>query len=241
MNDALYYFRAILLERVASHRINTTQNDRPKGSLDRFLTKRPESKAKKKRRTLQLDINRVERGIAAKKQAIEGDIEFINVFKLKANWNHTSVPFKGIGQSKSLKLIERGITTAKELIQYDGNDPEILPQWKLIVENYYENLEVEMAVLTGELSVLQEQLEWNSVEIDIEKFLECLGTQPNNQEEQGSRKLDRRIPPFSLLEDVIIGGWCAIISIRSPEYPGLVWCQRRRICHLAWSRLARLD
>jgi hypothetical protein len=23
------------------------------------------------------------------------------------------------------------------------------------------------------------------------------------------------------LEDVIMGGWCAIISIRSPEYPGL--------------------
>jgi len=49
-----------------------------------------------------------------------GDIEFIDIFKLKQNRNKTNLPFKVIEKMKLLLCADHGIATAKELLSYDG-------------------------------------------------------------------------------------------------------------------------
>ena len=59
------------------------------------------------------------------KKTYDSDVEFIDVFKLKKNRNKIDLPFKGIGKKKLLLLIEAGITSAKELLEYDGSDQAV--------------------------------------------------------------------------------------------------------------------
>jgi hypothetical protein len=109
------------------------------------------------------------------------------------------LPFKGLGKTKLLTMIERGITSAKELLLYDGTDPLILPHWKTIVENYYDGLETEMAALTGTLTQLSEQLDWIKEEIDIQE-----DELAENTTVDGTVKpppIQRRIPAFLPLLD----------------------------------------
>ena len=75
------------------------------------------------------------------------DVHFVDIFRLKENRNVTGLPFKGIGKEKCHTLIGRGILTAKELLAYDGGSLAMLPRWRDIVENYYDNIHTKLAVV----------------------------------------------------------------------------------------------
>jgi hypothetical protein len=202
MNDALYYYTAVRKQKVILQREGTLAADSRQRTLDRHLVKQAvETPRQKRQRTLKAEKLRLERAIAAKKQAFETDVEFVNIFKMKANRNSTGLPFKGIGKAKILKLIERGITTAKELVNYDGTDPTVLPQWKAIVENYYEGIETEMAGLMGELAKLNEDLDWLAIEIDIEEDEFCTNGTADNRTPVVAQNNRKEAPPFSTIQD----------------------------------------
>lgn len=137
--------------------------------------------------------------MSAKKQALEADIEFISVFKMKENWNEIGLPFKGLGEGKLLKLIGAGIATSKELMDHNGGDPAALPQWRQLTENCHDNLEVNVGVLTECLSLLNDSLVWNSIERDLE--VDEMGDSGSGMVE-GVEKVVNKTPPFSPLVDV---------------------------------------
>lgn len=139
----------------------------------------------------------MEREMAGVKQALEADVEFISVFKLKENQNERGPPFKGLGMAKTLKLIGKGITTVRESLECAGGAQSVLPQWRQSVENCHDELEVELGALVEQLSKLQEDHVWACVVIDMDD---------EESDEPGESNLDvsattaeERVSPFSPL------------------------------------------
>lgn len=200
MEDVMFHCTAIREQQVKSVCSDTLLGDCRQRTLDSHLSQKAETPARKRRRIIQRDVTRVEREIAAKRQVHEEDVEFVNVFKMKENRNKIGLPFKGLGKTKILTLIGCGMTTAREPLDHNGGDPIVLPQWKPLVENHCKNLEVDIAVLTGELARLQESLEWNDLEIDFEE--DSAGDGDGGNDVDGSTSdTERLIPPFSPLTD----------------------------------------
>lgn len=194
MDDAMFHYTAVPVKQVKTRRSDTLLEDARQRTLHRHLQDVRETPLKKKQRSIKLEMARVDREIAAKRQALEEDVEFISVFKAKANRNSIGLPFRGLGRAKILKLIGLGITSAKELLNYDGGDPSVLPQWICLVENYYDGLEIELGVLSERKSVLQDDLDWNAIAMDIESNEAGDATNDNVQATSDVQEL---VPPFS--------------------------------------------
>lgn len=98
------------------------------------------SKARKKQRLLEDTVKDTQMDFQFLQARHDGDVEFIDVFRLKKNLNHTKLPFSGPGKAKLLMWIDHGITAAKELLACDGGSPKILPQWANTVQEHYDKM-----------------------------------------------------------------------------------------------------
>ena len=149
--DLIFYCQAVLAKKVVGDRPNTVAGSRGQRTLDAHLTEQQFDPLKIQKEQLV----KVDRELRQKACKFETDVPFGNIFKQKSDRNNWGLPFAGIGAAKCQKLILRGILTAKELLEYEGNDPEILPQWKGIVERYYAELKKEVDSLSEKKSELE--------------------------------------------------------------------------------------
>jgi len=147
MCDATLCCRAVLSKRVKGQRPNFVEGANQQ-MLDRQCFHQQKlSEDQKRARRARDHLRRVTADFNSAKAKYEGDLHFVDVFNAKKNRNATGLPFKGIGKEKCLTLISRSILTARDLLDYDGSDPAILPRWREIVYNHYEGLSMELSRL----------------------------------------------------------------------------------------------
>lgn len=176
IDDGMFYYKAVSLRKVSNNKmplaaVASTGDAKQQGTIDGYFTKPvvPESVLQRKHRNTKGHLKSAERYLADRKAKLEGDVEFVSVFKLKENRNEIDLPFKGIGKKKLLVLIEAGVTSAKELLSYSGNNPAVLPQWRVIVQRYYDELESGIKGLQEAVDKLRGELEW----IELHQIMEA--------------------------------------------------------------------
>lgn len=101
--------------------------------------------------------------------------------------------------------IDHGITTAKELIGYDGTNTKMLPQWRDKVQNYYDKIEWQMATVLSKIERLEQEPEWAGIDdaIAFEAIHEVITHLDANQEKEKTSK--EELPPsFSNISDTSI-------------------------------------
>jgi len=97
--------------------------------MDSFLVPESQetSKESKRTRSVERETKLTKMDLASLEARCHGDIEFIDIFKLKKNWNHVNLPFEGLGKKKLSTCIDNGICSAKDLLQHEGGNTKILP------------------------------------------------------------------------------------------------------------------
>lgn len=195
--DATLHYRAIMLKRVKPYsRVVEGTNQ---STLDTLLVPVDNEPAARRMRRTREDLIMVERSLRLKQSSFNAPVHFSDIFQRKADRNATGLPFKGIGKSKCTLLISKGILTTKDLLAYDGDDPTTLPQWKTIVQNYYDNLEVQVASLLQRQKSLIDDL---SLDEFVERHTDArVPTAPVGQDAQPPA--EEKHPPFSRLNDTV--------------------------------------
>ena len=199
LDDSLFYYRCCCADKITKESPRgTVPGDRRQRTIDYILTCHKDTPEEKKRKTLMTTLKAKQWELRSKKSAFENDIKFIRVFEQKKNRNAINLPFKGIGKAKLLLMIGEGIATARQLLDYDFDDPDRNPkikeQWKNIVENYYENLEFEMDVLQSEVTTMER-------EIDLHDLLEGAGMDSEDEEAPATPAPTAKQEPFSHMLD----------------------------------------
>jgi len=236
MYTATFYYRAVLAQQV-----RTTKFDVFKGSNQRTLDRncfrvQQQTEAQKRYRRDRDELNRVTANYKALKTKAEADVHFVDIFNLKKNRNSSGLPFKGIGREKCMVLIDRGILTARDLLDYDGNDPAILPSWQCIVENYYDMLKIDLANLRRKKEKLEDELALEEVINGAEND----GVITNNNSTGNNSSVTEeaaveKAPSFSSLTDP----WqynCRVVSKSTIDRIKLSDYQRRRSLQLSKMR-----
>jgi len=188
--EASCYYRAVVAKRVKPRnpkRVDGTNQS----TLDSILVQQLElTRDQKRQQTLRWDLGRLELQLKSKKDVLDGDMHFSDVFRRKKNRNSIGELFPGIGKRKMLTLLEHGIYTARDLLHYEGESPSIKENWKNIVQNYYDNL-------SFEVSALERRIE--SVKTDLN--LDVLITTSERPDVEPEPEAEHRPPPFSRLTD----------------------------------------
>ena len=181
LDDSLFYCRCCYADKITKESPAGTVPGNPlQRTIDYLLTARKDTPEEKKRKTMITTLKARRWELRHKKSLHAADIEFIRVFEQKKNRNQINLPFKGIGKAKLLLMIGEGITTARELMEYDFDqeerNPKIKEHWKNIVECYYEKLEHEIDALQVEVTAMER-------EIDLHDLLEGAGMESEDESE----------------------------------------------------------
>ena len=196
LEDATFYFKAIQLKQVKK------PNKKKQSLVDPFLTKNCElSDARKKRKKLSDELNRLTEELESKKRQHEADVELVDMFKRKSSRNHRGLPFRGLGEAKTLLLMQRHITTAKELLAYDGTDPAVKVSWKDVVQAYYDSINSRIRQLENKIKELTESDLWAEIDVLIQEEMAVDGS--DAEEAVGTVTAPRKWkpPPFSKMTD----------------------------------------
>jgi len=98
----MFCYKAIQLGKVKFKSAHTLNADHRQGTLDHFIGCPEMSKARKKQRLLEDTVKDTQMDFQFLQARHDGDVEFIDVFRLKKNLNHTKLPFSGPGKAKLL-------------------------------------------------------------------------------------------------------------------------------------------
>jgi len=200
LEDSLFYYRCCYAKKITNDApAGTAPGDRRQRTLDYILTAHKDTPEEKKQKTLMVTLKARRWELRDKERAYNSDIEFISVFEAKKNRNKINLPFKGIGKAKLLLMIGAGITSARDLLAYDFDDPDSNPKikesWKDIVECYYEKLKFEMDMLQTEVQTMER-------EVDLHDFFEGAGMLSDDEDgtPKAPAKTDK-VAPFSNMMD----------------------------------------
>ena len=168
--DAMCCYKCVQLKKIKPHDPNAQQSNHRQLTIDHFCSDQSSaSPALKKQRSLEKEIKLLGMDIKSLENKCNGDIEFIDVFRMKKSRNHRQLPFKGLGEEKLLRCVHRKITTAKELIEHDGGDPAILPQWKHVCQTCFDNLKLRITNQKNKLEKLEEDLRWAIMQVMVDE------------------------------------------------------------------------
>jgi len=142
LQDALCCYRAVREKKVSNTLVTVCESDKTQRTIDSLINFTAASNLVESRQiTMLTQLRASQRELATAQSAFDGDIQFIQVFWKKSNRNNFDLPFKGIGRKKLLMLIDRNVTSAKELLHCDGVDPVVKSSWKHVVQKCYDDLE----------------------------------------------------------------------------------------------------
>jgi len=162
LEDASFYFKAIELKQVKK------PSQKKQSTLDAFLTTDFElSAARKRRKKLSDELQRLQQELECKQRQHEADVELVDIFKRKSSRNHRGLPFRGLGEAKMLLLLGRHITTAKELLDCDGTDPAIKESWKDIVQACCDSINSQIKRLRNQIKDLTDSNLWAELDVLI--------------------------------------------------------------------------
>jgi len=203
LDESLYHYKAVKANKVLANKPGFVEGDSRQQTMDAFLASGITDPQMKKRLSMVGRLRNKRMDLKGKMAERDGDVEFIQTFKQKSNRNNYNLPFKGVGRRKLLTLIDHGITTAKELLNYDFDDNasnrHVLPRWKRIVETYYENVDNDIDLLRAEIESLEREIDLHDcVHIfDIDADENNNNPSPTPQPQPPSLQP----PPFSKMQD----------------------------------------
>mgnify|MGYP000564592990 CR=1 FL=1 len=195
LQDALFYYRAVRAKKVVSTPMAVCESDKTQRTIDSLInfTAAP-TLVESRRVTMLTQLRASQRELQSKQLAFDGDVQFIDVFRKKSNRNNYNLPFKGIGRKKLLMLIDRNVTSAKELLAHDGVNPVVKPAWKHIMQNYYDGLEHNISRLKVRVECLQREL-------DCHDLLENMHEHDSDNDNPPPLPEEPPVVPFSKLDD----------------------------------------
>ena len=162
-DDSAFYYRAILANKIRVSNPHTVEGT-SQLLMSRFLpTGPPVSAVTKNRMLLQSKVKRLDLSLQSKQNLLDTDFSFTDIAEMKADRNKIDLPFRGLGRGKCKVLVAKGIFTAKDLMNYKGNDPAILPSWIGAVFAYYDARRSDVEMAQMDLSSCQEELDLTSL------------------------------------------------------------------------------
>ena len=130
LDDSMFYYKAMTSKKIKPNAAHASVHDRTQKTLDSFTISSNTKTDPNERRLhiAQRDLEMAKHELENRRGQLAGDICFQHVLSRKSNRNNLGLVFKGIGRTKLQKLINHGVTTARELLDYDGADDSfILP------------------------------------------------------------------------------------------------------------------
>ncbi|CAB9528057.1 unknown protein [Seminavis robusta] len=205
LSEAMYYYRAVDADKVKALPGNVAVGDGTQRTIDSMLPKaqaRP-SRDEQHLSNLMHKCDVIKRRMEFKIEQYEGEVRFSDLLDKKANRNNIHQPFKGLGKAKLELLVQNNIFTTRDLLLFPGGNPAILPQWKMIVQDYYEQVKVERdramqdyEEVTLDIDMLKLVME----EEDPTAVLAEAAQQVSQEAEQVAETTDKP-PPFSQIND----------------------------------------
>jgi len=146
------------------------------------------------------ELKRLTEEMESTKRQHAADIELVDIFKRKSSSNHRGLPFRGLGEGKTL-LMQRHITTAKELLAHDGTDPAVKHRWKDMVQAYYDSLNSRVIQLQNRIKELTESNLWAELDVLIDDEIATEGD--DSEVPAGNNRVPKewKPPPFSKVDD----------------------------------------
>jgi len=199
------------------------------GHIDSLLSGKAETPEQKRWKTLHWEHAKIHRQVMSVQSAFDTDVEFINIVRRKENRNSVGEMFKGIGKGKCQTLIDKGIPTARALLECNGDDPAIKCRWKSIAQEHCDRLETKLVCLKTKLDAASAELD---LDISILGDVNITADEPAADEPGAASAVDddntnEKPPPFSLLEDPT-GHNCRVVSRQTINRIDMSDFQRRR-------------
>jgi hypothetical protein len=124
MNDNMLYLYAVSSNKIKSTRPGVVENDRRQLTLDSSLQEIPTAaQLTAMQRTVRVLANELQSrklSLATAISKAQENVSLSSLRKLKVSRNHEITVLKGIGKKKLQQLIEAGILTVRELVEYPG-------------------------------------------------------------------------------------------------------------------------
>ena len=168
VDTAMFYYRAVHDKKVRMSKSGTVSESSQQRTLDGIVTRRkPESKTEQQLRLKRDQYEKAQRDLKSKTEQYNGDVSFSWLLSQKTNRNKIKQMFPGIGVGKMEFLLHHAkISTAKELLDYDGTHPGVKNSWRRTVSEYYDRLRTVM--VAQQKYVEQVSLELDTLEVCVQ-------------------------------------------------------------------------
>jgi hypothetical protein len=121
LNDQTYYYHAVRAKKVRFQRRDVSINDRYQPTLDKHIeTQKQLSANERLLKSLKGQVRSKKLELLTAENSMNDPIEFTRLKKRKLSRNETGLLFMGLGQKKMGDLMEEGINTGRQLLEYRG-------------------------------------------------------------------------------------------------------------------------
>jgi hypothetical protein len=124
MNDNMLYLYAVLSKKIKASRPDVADNDRHQRTLDSSLEELPTTRQLS---AMQRTVRVLSNELRTRKLSLQSSISKANenvslssLRKVKVSRNHEITVLKGVGKKKLQQMIDAGINTVRELVEYPG-------------------------------------------------------------------------------------------------------------------------
>ncbi|CAB9530886.1 unknown protein [Seminavis robusta] len=151
----MFYYRAVEADMVKPESKKVVPGNSGQRTIEsRMKFVAPPTSTQKKQKMALDDMERMRRKLQSREEHLKSDIRLRDLLDKKSNRNNLGQPLRGLGRTKLEYLIGIGVTTVKELRDYDGGDKSVLSNWKELTREYYKGVKDEVEMLYSQLKIM---------------------------------------------------------------------------------------